>query len=141
MGGRNVTEEDVLMAVEAFDADLAARGIATFTSEQIAAFQAMAAEPSVFERARLCHAMGQRLLKEADESMRRFEEVRKQAQELGIDLDAELDGDAQRARERAAEEYAERAKREVEVEARRLFGSGEETAARVMSRGVGRMRV
>ena len=44
-------------------------------------------------------------------------------------------------RERAAEEYAERTKREVEVEARRAFRAGEETAARVMSRGVGRMRV
>jgi membrane protein involved in colicin uptake len=139
------TEEDVRRAAEMFDADLASRGMATFTSEQIAEFQSLANEPDVIERARRCHAMGEKILREAEESRRRYEEVRKQAEELGIDLNMEWDGDAMRARRQAAEAYAERAKQEVESEARRLFGGGaaasEESAARVLSRGVGRMRV
>jgi len=138
------TEEDVRRAAEMFDADLASRGIATFTPEQIAEFQALANEPDVIERARRCHAMGERLLREAEESTRRYEELRRQAQELGLEYEVEWDGDAMRAREQAAAAYAERAKQEVDAEARRLFGSaagGEESAARVLSRGVGRMRV
>jgi len=141
----SVTEEDVFKAAEAFDADLAARGLATFTPEQIREFQALANERDVIERARLCQEAGARILREAEESMRRFEEVRRQCDEMGIDLNgAELDGDALRARQRCAEEYTERAKREVAAEARRLFGEAagnDESAARVMSRGAGRMRV
>src|SRR5262249_15978184 len=43
----SVTEEDVRRAAEAFEADLTAKGIATFTPEQIREFQRLADERDV----------------------------------------------------------------------------------------------
>ena len=142
----NVTEDDIREAAERFDAELGVQGLATFTPEQIRAFQAVAAEPDVFERARKSHDLGLKVLRDAEESQRRYEEVRRQAEEMGIDLSgADLDGDARRARDRATEEYLERARREVAADARRLFGSApaeaDESPYRLLSRGAGRMRI
>ena len=141
----SVTEDDVRRASEEFDAVFSSTGGPMFTAEQIKEFQALAEERDVLERARMCQKIGARLLADADESMRRYEEVCKQAEALGIDLNAEMDPDVIRARQRAAADYSDRVQREAAAEARRLFGgkesSVEESAASVLSRGVGRMRV
>lgn len=141
-----LSEEDIREAAELFDAEISARGLATFTPEQIREFQSVAAEPDVIERARRSHELGLRVLREAEESQRRYEQVLRDAEAVGLDLNPELDGDAARARERATAEYLERARREVEQDVRRYFPANsdsaeEETTARAWNRGAGRFRV